>query len=92
MIPILLLDNFAPYRKLSKKEIKLKTKPWINKYIEVLMKKRDKKDDHLFCKNYRLCYRFLAKSWKFPPILWNNFIKSNPDILSFSQRTIKILP
>ena len=38
----LLLDNFAPYRKLSKKEIKLKRKPWINKYIQELMKKRYK--------------------------------------------------
>ena len=28
-----LLDKTAPYRKLSKKEIKLKSKPWINNEI-----------------------------------------------------------
>ena len=37
-----LLDEFAPYKKLTKKEIKLKTKPWINREILHLMKKRDK--------------------------------------------------
>ena len=37
-----LLDEFAPYRKLNKKEIKLKSKPWINKEIQLLMIKRDK--------------------------------------------------
>ena len=37
-----LLDELAPYKKLSKKEHKLKFKPWINKYILARMKKRDK--------------------------------------------------
>ena len=37
-----LLDIYAPYKKLSKKEIKLKSKPWINNEILSLMKKRDK--------------------------------------------------
>ena len=37
-----LLDEFAPYKKLSKKEIKLKSKPWINKEILAEMSKRDK--------------------------------------------------
>ena len=36
----LLSDDFAPYKKLSKKEIKLKTKPWINKNIQDLMKNK----------------------------------------------------
>ena len=44
-----LLDDFAPYRKLDKKEMKLKTKPWINKNIQDIMKKRDKLL-HKFCK------------------------------------------
>ena len=33
------LDVLAPYKKLSKKELKLKSKPWINNEIQVLMKK-----------------------------------------------------
>ena len=43
-----LLDEFAPYKKLNKHEIKLKTKPWINKEIQFLMWERDK----LFKKYY----------------------------------------
>ena len=35
-----LLDEFAPYKKLTKKEIKLKTKPWINIEILNLVKKK----------------------------------------------------
>ena len=37
-----LLGEFAPYKKLSKKEYKLRFKPWINKYILACMKKRHK--------------------------------------------------
>ena len=37
-----LLDICAPYKKLSKKEIKLKSKPWISIEIQSLKKKRDK--------------------------------------------------
>ena len=37
-----LLDEFAPYKKLSKKLIKLETKPWINIMIQQQMHKRDK--------------------------------------------------
>ena len=37
-----ILDMYAPYEKLSKKEIKLKSKPWISNEILSLMKKRDK--------------------------------------------------
>ena len=36
-----ILDVLAPYKKLSKKELKLKSKPWINNEIQFLMKKRD---------------------------------------------------
>ena len=36
------LDVCAPYKKLSKKELKLKSKPWITIEIQSLMKKRDK--------------------------------------------------
>ena len=35
-----LLDEFAPYKKLSKKELKLKSKPWINSEILSKIKKR----------------------------------------------------
>ena len=37
-----ILNVLAPFKKLSKKELKLKTKPWINNEILFLMKKRDK--------------------------------------------------
>ena len=37
-----LLDIYAPYKKLLKKEIQLKSKPWISNEILSLMKKRDK--------------------------------------------------
>ena len=37
-----ILDEFAPYKKLSKNEMKLKTKPWINAEAQYLMWKRDK--------------------------------------------------
>ena len=37
-----ILDRYAPYKKLSKKEIKFKSKPWISNEILSLMKKRDK--------------------------------------------------
>ena len=44
-----LLDEFAPYKKVSKKEFKLKSKPWISKEIQYLMWQRDK----LFQKYYK---------------------------------------
>ena len=37
-----ILDTLAPYKKLSKKELKLKTKPWVNNETLSLMNKRDK--------------------------------------------------
>ena len=44
-----LLDEFAPYKKVSKKENKLKSKPWISKDIQFMMWERDK-IFHKFCK------------------------------------------
>ena len=44
-----LFDEFAPYKKVSKKEFKLKSKPWISKEIQYLMWQRDK----LFQKYYK---------------------------------------
>ena len=32
-----ILDEFAPFKKLNKNDIKLKTKPWINKEVQHLM-------------------------------------------------------
>ena len=37
-----LLDEFAPYRKLTKKEFKLKSKPWISNEILTKIHERDK--------------------------------------------------
>ena len=37
-----LLDRHAPNHKLSKNEISLKAKPWINKNIQGLMRERDR--------------------------------------------------
>ena len=39
---IFLLDEYAPYKRLSKRAVKLKTKPWINNDILTKMNKRDK--------------------------------------------------
>ena len=38
-----ILDEFAPFKKLNKNDIKLKGKPWINKEVQHLMWKRDKR-------------------------------------------------
>ena len=39
---IYLLDEFAPYRKLTKKEFKLKSKPWTSNVILTQIHERDK--------------------------------------------------
>ena len=44
-----LLDEFAPYKKISKKQFKLKLKPWINKTILNQINQRDKLF-HKYCK------------------------------------------
>ena len=44
-----ILDEMAPYKTLSRKEYKLKSKPWITKEIQFLMWERDKKF-HQYCK------------------------------------------
>ena len=36
------MDEFAPFKKLNSNDIKLKSKPWINKEVQHLMWKRDK--------------------------------------------------
>ena len=42
MITLYLLDELAPYRKLTKKEFKLKSKPWISNEILQKIHERDK--------------------------------------------------
>ena len=37
-----ILDEFAPFKKLSKKDLKLKSKPWINNLILIEINKRGK--------------------------------------------------
>ena len=44
-----LLDEFAPYKRISKKAYKLKSKPWISRDIQFLMWERDK-IFHKYCK------------------------------------------
>ena len=44
-----LLDEYAPYKKLTKREYKLKSRPWITKEIQSLMGQRDKLL-HKYCK------------------------------------------
>ena len=51
-----ILYEFAPFRKLDKREIKLKSKPWINKETLFLMWERDK----LFSK-YHKCENLINK-------------------------------
>ena len=43
------LDEFAPYKRITKKEYKLKSKPWISQDIQFLMWERDK-IFHQYCK------------------------------------------
>ena len=62
-----LLDEFAPYKKLSKKEYKLKSKPWINRNILNEMKKRDKLL-HKYCKakdKDSFCAQAIYEDFKF---------------------------
>ena len=62
-----LLDEFAPYKKLSKKEYKLKSKPWINRNIPTEMKKRDKLL-HKYCKakdKDSFCAQAIYEDFKF---------------------------
>ena len=44
-----LLDEFAPYKKITKKQFRLKSKPWINNEILTKIKQRDKLF-HKYCK------------------------------------------
>ena len=61
-----ILDEFAPFKKLNKGQIKLKTKPWINKEAQHLMWERDK----LF-KKFRTATDADAKN-----IYFNNYKKT----------------
>ena len=47
------LDEFAPYKRISKKEHKLKSKPWLSQDIQFLMWEGDK-IFHKYCKENRL--------------------------------------
>ena len=47
------LDEFAPYKRISKKEFKLKSKPWISQDIQFLMWEREK-IFHKYCKENSL--------------------------------------
>ena len=73
-----LLDEHAPNHGLSKKEISLKAKPWINKNIQALMREHDRLFKH-YCnennptlkvvkhnkyKNARNVIIFKVKNWK----------------------------
>ena len=99
----LLLDDFAPYEKLSKKEIKLKTKPWINKNIQDLMKKRDKLLSK-FCKehdpvkkenlhvNFKLIRNRVTKLKRESKITYyNNFFEINKNKSSIIWKGIRSL-
>ena len=62
-----LLDEFAPHKKLAKKEYKLKSKPWINRNILTEMKKRDKLL-HKYCKakdKDSFCAQAIYEDFKF---------------------------
>ena len=62
-----LLDEFAPYKKLSKKEYKLKSKPWINRNILNEMKIQDKLL-HKYCKakdKDSFCAQAIYEDFKF---------------------------
>ena len=58
-----LLDEFAPFRKIAKKELKLKSKPWINGDILSKMEERDK-----LLHKYRI-----AKDENLKSIIYDNY-------------------
>ena len=57
-----LLDTCTPYKKLSKKELKLKSKPWLIIEIQSLMKKRDK-----------LLHKYIPKNSQLAINLYNEY-------------------
>ena len=70
-----ILDEFAPFKKLNKGQIKLKTKPWINKEAQHLMWERDK----LF-KKFRTATDDVAKN-----IFFNNYKKLRNELTSLKR-------
>ena len=85
----ILLDEVAPYKKLTKKEIKLKSKPWVTIDIQHLMQKRDKLH-HKYCQesnktkkeelyiNYKKLRNKLTKMKReHKTIYYKNFFEAN---------------
>ena len=60
---IFLLDEFAPYKKLTKKEFKLKSKPWIS--IKILLHKysyaKDLNREENIVKEYKILRNAITK-------------------------------
>ena len=73
-----LLDEHAPNHKLSKKEISLKAKPWINKNIQALMRERD-----------RLFKRYCNKNNLTLKVAKHNKYKNTPNVIIFKVKKSK---
>ena len=74
-----ILDEMAPYKTLSRKEYKLKSKPWITKEIQFLMWERDK-IFHQYCKE---------KDDQKRQILYNKFKNKRNNLTSIKRNSKK---
>ena len=98
---VYMLDEYAPLRKLSKKQAKLKAKPWINIEIVKLMNRRDKllykyhKSKDLNTKNslyidYKLLRNLVTKMKRdAKTVYYKKFFEKNKSNLSLIWKGIK---
>ena len=86
-----ILDEMAPYRTLSKKEYKLKSKPWITKEIQFLMWERDN-IFHQYCKEKDeqkrqiIYYKFKVKRNNLTSIKRNSKIEHYKNYFSLNSK------
>ena len=97
----ILLDEVAPYKKLTKKEIKLKSKPWITIDIQHLMQKRDKlyhkycqesnktKKEELYINYKKLRNKLTKLKREHKTIYYKNFFETNKNNSSKIWKVIR---
>ena len=98
-----LLDEFAPYKKITKKQFRLKSKPWINNEILTKIKQRDKLF-HKYCKEkdsnkkvelhneYKIIRNVITKLKRNSKIeFYKNYFQMNTNKLSAVWKGIRAL-
>ena len=96
-----LLDEFAPYKKITKKQFRLKSKPWINNEILIKINQRDKLF-HKYCKEknnnkrielyneYKLIRNIITKLKRNSKIeFYKNYFHTNTNKLSAVWKGIR---